>query len=128
MVKPNTIRVALSHDVSSKWPINQIDVNNVFLNGDLTEEVYMQQSSGFELNNPNLVCKLNKDIYGLKQAPISCLKKHGITHENLGFQSTKSNISLFVLLLQYIDDIIITGSSTEAVMSLISTLIFRFAF
>jgi hypothetical protein len=40
-----------------------------FLNGDLEEEVYMEQLEGFSLtDNPNYVCKLKKALYGLKQA------------------------------------------------------------
>jgi hypothetical protein len=47
-----------------------MDVKSTFLNGDLNEEVYMEQREGFELSgNPDLVCKLKKDLYGLKQAP-----------------------------------------------------------
>ena len=39
IVKPITIRVVLTHVVSSHWPIHQIDINNAFLNGDLNEHV-----------------------------------------------------------------------------------------
>jgi len=48
VVKPTTIRVVLSHAISAAWPIHQIDVNNVFLNGDIHEDVYMQQPPGFQ--------------------------------------------------------------------------------
>ena len=45
-----------------------MDVKCAFLNGDLTEEIYMQQPQGFS-TNPSLVCRLKKSLYGLKKAP-----------------------------------------------------------
>ena len=44
-----------------------MDVKTAFLNGDLDAEIYMKQPEGF-VDDPNKVCKLNKGIYGLKQA------------------------------------------------------------
>jgi hypothetical protein len=47
-----------------------MDVKSVFLNGDLQEDVYMQQPPCFEIEGKeHKVCKLIKDLYGLKQAP-----------------------------------------------------------
>ena len=49
--------------------IHQMDVKTAFLNGGLEEEVYMKQPEGFSSSaSEYLVCKLNKFIYGLKQA------------------------------------------------------------
>ena len=47
MVKPSTIRVILALAVTKGWDIQQIDINNAFLNGDLQKVVYMTQSVGF---------------------------------------------------------------------------------
>ena len=130
VVRHSTIRLVLAHAVASHWPIRQIDINNAFLNGDLTERVYMQQPPGFTSTNPHLVCHLHKAIYGLKQAPRSWFLKLSTTLQQLGFHSTKSDTSLFVkfassytlFVLVYVDDILITGSSATAITDLITRL------
>ena len=57
-----------------------MDVKTTFLNGDLEDEVYMKQPEGFSSREgENLVCKLEKSIYGLKQAPCQWhYKFHGV--------------------------------------------------
>nr|GEV30305.1 ribonuclease H-like domain-containing protein [Tanacetum cinerariifolium] len=70
VVKQATIRTVLSLTVSRKWPIHQLDVKNAFLNGDLSETIYMHQPPGFvNARFPNHVCRLQRSLYGLKQAP-----------------------------------------------------------
>ncbi|GKV11763.1 hypothetical protein SLEP1_g22986 [Rubroshorea leprosula] len=70
VVKPITIRVVLSLAVMRSWPIHQLDVKNAFLNGTLSETVYMSQPPGFiDSAHPDYVCKLHRALYGLKQAP-----------------------------------------------------------
>jgi hypothetical protein len=47
-----------------------MDVKSSYLNGDIKEEVYMEQLEGFQLSdNPDFVCKIKKSLYGLKQDP-----------------------------------------------------------
>jgi len=50
--------------------VHQMDVVTAFLNGELDEEIYMQQPAGYQVSGKeNLVCRLNKSLYRLKQAP-----------------------------------------------------------
>ena len=49
--------------------LRQLDISTAFLNGDVNEEIYMDQPEGFiEEKSKDKVCKLSKSIYGLKQA------------------------------------------------------------
>ena len=70
MVRPATIRIILSIAVTSRWPLDQLDVKNAFLHGHLSEEVYMKQPPGYtDPQFPQHVCRLKHALYGLKQAP-----------------------------------------------------------
>eukprot|EP00253_Pinus_taeda_P018443 PITA_18443 len=69
----DAIRMFLALSSSNKFKVFQMDVKCPFLNGDLEEEVYIEQLDGFILgNDPKLVCRLKKALYGLKQAPRAC--------------------------------------------------------
>ena len=64
----DSIRLDLAIAASKQWEVHHMYVKCAFLNGDLTEDIYMQQPEGF-VSNPSLVCRLKKSLYGLKQAP-----------------------------------------------------------
>ncbi|GKB34851.1 ribonuclease H-like domain-containing protein, partial [Tanacetum coccineum] len=89
VVKPATVRMVVNLALSQNWPIHQLDVNNAFLNGDLFKTVYMYQPLGYA----NIV----------------------------GFSSSRCDSSLFIYqhgsevayLLIYVDDIVLTASSTN---------------
>jgi hypothetical protein len=96
----------LSYACHKKFKVYQMDVKLDFLNGDIKEEVYMEQPEGFQLSdNPNLVCKLKKSLYGLKQllVPgitdwINIFKKKGSREEQLNaIYISKQRIMIFSL-------------------------------
>eukprot|EP00253_Pinus_taeda_P008290 PITA_08290 len=67
------IKMFLALSSFQKFKVFRMDVKSAFLNGDLEEEVYIEQPDGFILgNDPNLVCRLKKALYGLKQALRAC--------------------------------------------------------
>eukprot|EP00253_Pinus_taeda_P033351 PITA_33351 len=72
VAKMNSICLVLSLAASFKWEFHQMDVKSAFLHGDLHEEIYMEQPTGFTQTDSNLVCRLKKSLYGLKQAPWTC--------------------------------------------------------
>ena len=106
-----------------------MDIESVFLDGNLDEEIYMKQPQGFVVaGSEHLVCCLQKALYGQKQASRAWnLQFHGVLEE-LGFTCTYSDAgvyvchhheggdSLFVIL--YIDDITILGSSLDKINDL----------
>lgn len=70
VVKPATIRTVLTLVAASGWSTRQLDVSNAFLHGNLNEHVLCQQPVGFvDSAQPDVVCLLNKSLYGLEQAP-----------------------------------------------------------
>ena len=135
VVKPTTIRLVLTLAITRGWYIQQLDVNNAFLNGILEEEIYMVQPPGFEHTDKTLVCKLHKALYGLKQAPRAWFDRLKTALVKYGFQPSRCDPSLFTLysglesvyLLVYVDDIIITGSSLPLIHQLVQQLHTEFA-
>ncbi|RVW39422.1 Retrovirus-related Pol polyprotein from transposon TNT 1-94 [Vitis vinifera] len=69
-----SVRLLLSMAAMCSWPLYQLDIKNVFLHGDLAEEVYMEQPPGFVAQGESgLVCRLRRSLYGLKQSPRACV-------------------------------------------------------
>ncbi|GJR90219.1 ribonuclease H-like domain-containing protein [Tanacetum coccineum] len=131
VVKPATIRTVLSLAVSRQWPIHQLDVKNAFLNGDLSETVYMHQPPGFvDSRYPNHVCLLQRSLYGLKQAPRAWFQRFAGYATRAGFSPSRCDSSLFIYtqgsqvayLLIYVDDIILTASSPVLLQQIVDSL------
>lgn len=95
-MKHFTIRVMLVLAVTFGWHIHQIDMHNAFLNGKLQEEVYMTQPWGFvDANRPDYMCKLNKALYELKQAPKAWYEKLNAALLKKGLVNSIADSSLF---------------------------------
>ncbi|PRQ53440.1 putative RNA-directed DNA polymerase [Rosa chinensis] len=136
VAKMNTVRVLLSVAINHAWPLYQMDVKNAFLHGDLEEEVYMRLPPGHsQSHDPDIVCKLHKAIYGLKQSPRAWYAKLSSVLEEVGFHRSNADSSLFIrigstsklLVLIYVDDLIITGDNAEEIELLKQSLRNRFA-
>ena len=72
----STIRLVLGRVAVKNLHLEQLDVKTTFLHGDLEEDIYMIQPKGFIVQEQeNLVCKMRKSLYSLKQAPRHWYKK-----------------------------------------------------
>jgi hypothetical protein len=74
VAKMDSIRLVLVIAAAKGWEVHQMDVKNDFLHGDLSEEICMEQPSGF-IQNSSLVCRVKKSLYGLKQTPRASYEK-----------------------------------------------------
>ncbi|BBH05042.1 HXXXD-type acyl-transferase family protein [Prunus dulcis] len=102
------------------WPLHQFDVKNAFLHGDLEEEVYMDSPPGCKMgpNTSNMVCKLRKSLYGLKQSPRAWFGKFSKSMKDFGYKQSNSDHTLFLkhkkgkvtALIVYVDDMVVTGN------------------
>ncbi|GJR01453.1 retrotransposon protein, putative, ty1-copia subclass [Tanacetum coccineum] len=114
------IRILIAITVFYDYGIWQMDVKTVFLNGHLSEEVYMVQPEGFvNPKYPNRVCKLKRSIYGLKQASRQWNKRFDDEIKKFGFSQNhdepyvymKASGSYVTFLILYVDDILIMGNN-----------------
>jgi hypothetical protein len=122
VAKMTTVRTLISVAAVQQWPLSQLDVKNAFLNGYLSEEVYMRPPPGFS-HPSGVVCRLRRALYGLKQSPRAWYARFQDVVLQIGFQPSMHDSALFlrrtshglVLLLLYVDDMIITGSDVAAI-------------
>jgi hypothetical protein len=92
VVRLTTIRIRLSLAASHCLLIHQMDVKTTFLKGELDEEIYMTYPHGFVVTGQeDNVCKLQKSLYGMKQAPKQWHEKFDLTLISKGFSFNEPN-------------------------------------
>nr|KYP46701.1 Retrovirus-related Pol polyprotein from transposon TNT 1-94 [Cajanus cajan] len=114
--KKDSLRIIMALVAHFDFELHQMDVKTTFLNGNLEEEVYMKQPEGFfSSDGEHLVCKLNKSIYGLKQASRQWYLKFHEVVSSFGFEENimdqcvyqKVSGSKICFLVLYVDDILL---------------------
>ena len=102
-----------------------MNVKTTFLNGYIEEDIFMEQPKGFDSEHNSKVCKLNRSIYGLKQASRSqnyyfdeAVRFYGFIKNNDGpCVYKKVSGSQLTFLVLYIDDILLIGNDVDMMTS-----------
>jgi hypothetical protein len=131
-----SLRAVLAIAAAQDLEIHQMDVKTAFLHGDLEEDIYMEQPPGFVApgSQANLVCKLNRSLYGLRQAGRAWYKKIDAALNDLGLKPTMSDNCIYVLHetpttvygLLYVDDLLLISNVLSRLQSIKAELSKRF--
>nr|GEW30244.1 TMV resistance protein N [Tanacetum cinerariifolium] len=126
VMRITSIRMIVAIAALRNLEVHQMDVKTAFLNGDLKEEIYMNQPEGFiSPGQEGKVCRLVKSLYGLKQAPKQWHQKfdHAMLDSEFKINEcdkcvyVKDTSSGYVILCLYVDDILIVGSNDKMIKS-----------
>ncbi|XP_053166755.1 uncharacterized protein LOC128351321 isoform X1 [Hemicordylus capensis] len=122
VVKHTSIRTLLSMAAAKGMQVEHLDIKTAFLHGEIEEDIYMQQPPGFEEpGKKGLVCKLQKSIYGLKQAARAWNEKLNQLLLKEGFTQGKADPCLYsrlrdnrwTYILTYVDDLILAHEERQ---------------
>lgn len=121
-----SIRTLLALAAHQDYEVHQMDVKTAFLNGDLDVELYMKQPEGFVTAGQELVCKLRKSLYGLKQAGRAWFEKINAALVNMDFTPLDPDHCVYVrhqgdevlYIVLYVDDLLLIGSSLAEIKQL----------
>ncbi|KAL2250242.1 UNVERIFIED_CONTAM: Retrovirus-related Pol polyprotein from transposon RE1 [Sesamum indicum] len=122
VAKAVTVRLFFALAAARGWVLEQLDVNNAFLHGYLQEDIYMTPPAGYKVDS-GLVCKLERSLYGLKQASRQWNVELTLKLQQFGFNQSAHDHCLFLLhtanglvsLLVYVDDILLAGVDIDDV-------------
>jgi hypothetical protein len=107
--------------------IHQMDVKTTFLNGELEEEIYMEQPQRFvHQGGEHLVCKLQKSLYGLKQSPRAWNQKLDAFLKSIEFMKSDADPNVYVaqvgdvkfFIVVYVDDLILVCNNQTKLLQI----------
>ena len=133
VVRFESIRSVIALAAHKNMKVHQMDIKAAFLNGELTEEVFMCQPEGFkQKGKEEFVCRLNKSIYGLKQSP-RCWNETLHRHlKQMKFVQTSGDPCIYVsqdgnaIVGVYVDDLLIAGKNVKRIDEIKSGIADRF--
>jgi hypothetical protein len=135
VIHKTSLRALLSYGFSHNMIIHQMDVVTAFLNGELAEDIYMNQPEGFIAHgSEHLVCKLKRSLYGLRQSPRCWNLVLDDYLKSLGFSQSSADQCVYIrndgdqqtLLAVYVDDIVLLSDSEQSMQGIKSSLSQKF--
>lgn len=126
VVRIPTLRYLFALSAELDLELQHLDICTAFLDGDLSETIYVRQPEGFEgKQHPHKTCKLRKSLYGLKQAPRMWHQKIDGFLKSCGFKHSASDPNLYVLydastmviLALYVDDLVLASNHRGGLQS-----------
>ena len=129
-----TLRSLMAVTAAQDLELHQLDIKTAFLNGELEEDVYIQQPPGYESGEPNIACHLQKALYGLRQAPRAWYMRLKEELETYGFRASNADPGLYIrhnkedtsFIQVYVDDILIATKTLEQVNNIKKELLSSF--
>lgn len=118
VARMDTVRMIIAFAAQRGWNLYQLDVKSAFLQGELKEDVFVEQPRGYEKKgSEHMVYKLQKALYGLKQAPRAWFSRIESYFIKEGFERSPSEHTLFlkrkggkILIVSiYVDDLLFTS-------------------
>ena len=114
VVKPMSYKAIFAIAAALDWELEQMDVKTAFLYGDVEEDIYVMQPTGFEVEGKSdHVCKLKKALYSLRQSPRVWYNTLSKYLKELGFEPLFADYSVFTngttIIAVYVDDILLAG-------------------
>ena len=135
VVTLTSIRFLLSMATTFDLEVEKMDVKATFLRGDLDEEIYMKQPEGFTVKDKKeLVCKIKKSLYGLKQSPRMRYTKFDTYILGLGFVRSKVDDYVyykevdehFIYVVLYVNGMLLVRKNMEFIKEVKSHLSSKF--
>lgn len=123
-VKMSAIRLVLTIAAIEKLKVRHLDIKTAYLYGDLDEEIYMKSPDWYdESMNPDVVLKLKRGLYGLKQAGRQWNKKLTDSLKEAGFEKseqepcifTKGDLTPRTIIAIFVDDILVAAATDEGI-------------
>jgi hypothetical protein len=127
VIKFTSIHCILALAALEDMEIHQMDMKTAFFNGELEEEIYMEQLQGFmHQGGGHLVCKLHKSLYGLKQSPRAWNQKLNTFRKNIEFMKSEADMSVYVVqggdvkffIVVYVDDLILVCNDQNKLLQI----------